>query len=686
MSADRPAFEQEIRFALVLYGGASLAIYIHGVTQEFFHLVRSTAVDAEGNLIVGEGELNGTERVYRKLASAADGTIRTRFLLDIASGTSAGGINAVFLGKAVANGQTLDQVSRLWLDQADVQTLLNRDKVPRSLLSSQTMCTRLLDALDGMESASTIPLQTEMDVFITATDIQGLELPIELADQTVFEKRHKNVFHLRLGDGENDFTSEKNPFLAFAARATSAFPFAFEPACLSDSRSDFRRFFPDYEGESTTRAFGDGGYLDNKPFTHAIQALSQRSTDLPVARKLMYVEPSPDEPESNQPAAPPNFLRNTLDALLTLPREETIREDLQRVIERNRLIERVQEITAHVDSDVTEFIARLEGAEYQHRTLADEIRDRGPGYAGYHRLKVRAVTDDLAAMLGQPSRAMDTWRRTHYSEQDPERSESRFLLEFDLGYRERRMQFLLRKLGDPDTKRELNRIAATLKGLRRTDVTAAAIADRFREVFVRAAADAEACLDADARRTFDQFEYYDQIVFPIFYEASVGEAELCEVFRISPRDATSILDENAPAEKRRKLAGTALFHFGAFLNREWRQNDLMWGRLDGAERIIRCILPRSPDASALIDEANRAIVGGETELKRLRETYEVNRRLPILTRMKLGFRASRIVLRMITGCLMAPAFEGGGSTSPRPASNGRRPSLCSPRPAQPRAK
>src|SRR5438876_8939981 len=112
------------------------------------------------------------------------------------------------------------------------------------------------------------------------------------------------------------------------------------------------------------------------------------------------------------------------------------------------------------------------------------------------------------------------------------------------------------------TKRELHRILATLKSLRRSDVTAAAIGERFREVFVRAAADSEACLDPDSRRTFDQFEYYDQIVFPIFYEASVGEAEVCEVFRISPRDATSIVDENSPTEKRRKLAGTALFHFG----------------------------------------------------------------------------------------------------------------------------
>jgi hypothetical protein len=626
-------FDKEVRFALVLYGGASLAIYIHGVTQEFFHLVRSTAVDAHGELIVGDAELSGTERVYRKLASSTDGTLRTRFLVDIASGTSAGGINAIFLGKAFANGQTLDQVSRLWLDEADVSDLLSRDKLPRSLLSSQTMHSRLLDALSGMEHSSATALQPEMDVFITATDIQGLELPIELSDTTVFEKRHKNVFHLRFGEDENHFSREKNPFLAFAACATSAFPFAFEPVCLKG------------------RAFSDGGCLDNKPFTHAIQALSERSSDLPVTRKLMYVEPSPDETESNRPQGPPNFIRNTLDALITLPRDETIREDLQRVVERNQLIERVQEITSHVDEDVREFIGRVGATEYQRRTLADEIRDRGPGYAGYHRLKVRAVTDDLAAMLSQPSCAVDTWRRAHYSEQDPERSESTFLLAYDLGYRERRMQYLLRKLTDPRVKKELNRIAATLKALRRPDVEAPAIADRFRPVFIRAAADAEACLDTDSRRIFDQFEYYDQIVFPIFYEASVGEAELCEVFRISPRDATSILDENAPTKRRRKLAGTALFHFGAFVNREWRQNDLMWGRLDAAERIIRSVLPPgSPEANALIHETNLVIVGSQERLTQLAETYEVNRKLPIFTRIKLGVRASRIILRMLAGC------------------------------------
>jgi patatin-related protein len=641
-------FENEVRFALVLYGGASLAIYIHGVTQEFFHLVRSTAVDSDGNLIVRDAELSGTERVYRRLASSPDGTVCTRFLVDIASGTSAGGINAIFLAKAFANGQTLDQVSRLWLDEADIHKLFNHDKLPRSLLSSQTMYSKLLDALGGMERDPTKchSLQADMDVFITATDIQGLELPIRLADRTVLEKRHKNVFHLRFGGEENHFAAGNNPFLAFAACATSAFPFAFEPACLGHADAACGQFFPDYGAGYAACSFGDGGYLDNKPFSHAIRALSLRSTDLPITRKLMYVEPSPDEPTGKGSGTPPNFLRNTVDALLTLPRAETIREDLQRVVDRNRLIERVQEITSHVDEDLQQFIGRLDGGKYQRRTLADEIRDRGPGYAGYHRLKVSAVTDDLAGMLGQPSQLVSDWRRQNYSEHDSERSENRFLLEFDLGYRERRIQFFLRKLTDPAAKRSLNAIAATLKCLRRPDVAAAAIADRFRAVFISTAADAEACLGSESRLLFDRFEYYDQIVFPIFYEASVGEAELCEVYRISPRDAVSILDENSPSENRRKLAGTAVFHFGAFLNREWRQNDLTWGRLDAAERIIRSVLPPGcGHAEQLIHESNVAIVGSEDALKRLRET-EIRRKLPLMDRLRLGLQTSRIITQM----------------------------------------
>ena len=55
--------------------------------------------------------------------------------------------------------------------------------------------------------------------------------------------------------------------------------------------------------------------------------------------------------------------------------------------------------------------------------------------------------------------------------------------------------------------------------------------------------------------------------------------------RISPEDADLI-----DVRREDKLAGELLFHFGGFLKREWRANDILWGRLDAAEIISRTVL------------------------------------------------------------------------------------------------
>jgi len=51
----------------------------------------------------------------------------------------------------------------------------------------------------------------------------------------------------------------------------------------------------------------------------------------------------------------------------------------------------------------------------------------------------------------------------------------------------------------------------------------------------------------------------------------------------------------------------------------------------------------------MVQQANLAIAGSEIFLTRLRETHEVNRKLPVFTRIKLGFAASRIILKMLAG-------------------------------------
>ncbi len=268
-------YSQEVRFAIVMYGGVSLAIYINGVAQELFNLVRATAQNPQDPQVGlhPTDKLSSSQRVYRKLGQIiahnqpplyanaqqipADAPIKTRFVVDILSGTSAGGINAVFLAKALANDQNFSLLRNLWIEEGDIDKLVNdassiaglqlqQQVPPKSLLNSQRMYWKLLEALNEMDKresstdqfgSSGEALVDELDLYTTATDIAGQVINVQLADKTVQERRHRNVFHFQYrrdegGEPRNDFTRGNNPFLAFVARCTSAFPIAFEPMRL----------------------------------------------------------------------------------------------------------------------------------------------------------------------------------------------------------------------------------------------------------------------------------------------------------------------------------------------------------------------------------------------------------------------------------------------------------------------
>ena len=876
-------YAKEVRLAIVMYGGVSLAIYINGIAQELLRLVRSTAHKHRP-------DLSGTERVYRKVsylledetmtmeeldkASADTSTLPpARFVVDILSGTSAGGINAIFLAKALANGQDMEELKNLWVTEGDIETLINDRRSiekplelqdpPTSLLNSERMYFKLLKAFEGMDQSvsprtetDASPFVNELDLFVTSTDLQGVVLPIRLSDDLVYERRHRNVMRFIYSerkisgeDTRNDFLAKYNPFLAFAARCTSSFPFAFEPMCLTDTEAILKklnnhkagvdctaasplwqRFYRNYldpRGVSSVpfhkRAFGDGGYLDNKPFSYATEALMNRNADVPVDRKLIYIEPSPEHPEDDvERERKPDAVENVMSALLTLPRYETIREDLERVQDRNRLIDRINSITSGVDRDAdivqlqagqmpaNEYEAWKElgalaplpseskwGREFNFDKdvadldLADMIKRKGRAYAAYHRLRISAVTDQLAKLIARVAgfdedsdyfiiiRSMvRAWRVKTYVEHrqtDADAAKStanKFLYEFDLSYPIRRINYLRNKADalhrqernaktviniearafglEPDKepftelqeaafqdelltfKKTLNELFVTLRHAGRSlrsrhagkeqngkepDKTAAEatskvspvkdevklLMDQIRkkvgevspdpdspslildyflgkredvpqpvakqwyrkgspeeECVVRAQAFLEQnpeLLDqfaktADAlkenileikeeveqrstalfsskstgdpvsgdlqidtviwiarnamRRYYNNYEDYDLLTYPILYESGVGEADTIDIIRISPEDAKQLIDERKTGCH--KLAGSALGHFGAFLARQWRQNDILWGRLDGAERLISALLPDHPLRTQLIGEAQAQIV------------------------------------------------------------------------------
>ena len=735
--------------------------------------------------LLRDDQLDETQPVYRDLGRilrhgrstsyaeppAATEPIRTRFVVDILSGSSAGGINGIFLAKALATDAPLDRLKQIWVDEGDMLKLIDDEESyagtelerlrPSSVLNSRRMYWLLLDAFGGMDDRARSPqtgsrLVDELDLWITATDLNGLLLPIGLYDKVVYEPRHRSLFHFRYAnryssnetlEPENQLTAEANPVLAFAARATSSFPFAFEPMELRaidpivasrtfsgeygahpSSDPQWRRFFRPYvaaEGPSSpypARQYGDGGYLDNKPFTAPTANLLTRRSDVPVDRKLIYVEPDPGTLHGTriEPGLPPaervpeadvrplkhfDALQNVLAALIALPRKEPIREDLELILQRNRDVARLRRAVDAIDAAIAadEDWKPLSKDEWLAATASETAETYGFQHAAYRRLKFALLLDDLAetaALLAGLDPNSDeqsaircfiqAWFDDGYKTSTARRQ---FLVDFDLPYRVRRIDFLQTRIdelleGDDSDplqnplyalKRELTTILVTLidtgRSIRRRadtnpayqafrnvtlsptellsvlggardeadsvkkareilnakpelraqiDDLAAKVREGFAPVFdgidVRttiAAHEAEApAAVAQLLRAYDRYELYDSVIVPISYGA-VGESDRVEVIRVSPEDAWRIVDETKSG--RRKLGGIELGHFGGFFRADWRRNDLMWGRLDAAERIVDTLLgPEDATAElkdALIHRAHVAIVRAERGLQ-----------------------------------------------------------------------
>ncbi len=119
------------------------------------------------------------------------------------------------------------------------------------------------------------------------------------------------------------------------------------------------------------------------------------------------------------------------------------------------------------------------------------------------------------------------------------------------------------------------------------------------------------------------FPIWDALTFPVISLARLPQLKQIGVQRFSPLDATCLKAVDSDGERktdpRAKLDGTAIRHFGAFFERAWRENDYLWGRLDGAELIMRLLGRQSarPDGEPAADltgalrSALRAILDAE---------------------------------------------------------------------------
>ncbi|MHB9881042.1 patatin-like protein [Pacificimonas sp. ICDLI1SI03] len=559
----------------------------------------------------------------------------------------------------------------------------------------------LLDALEAIRSSPAgpplLPNGQPLDLFVTVTDFAGHPERLRLhSPRQVIETEHRKIIAFRdEGARGTDRRIAEVASLAFAARATASFPGAFPPfqaremdAVLDsretgwDERESFlQRVFPN-RAEADVRDTApllDGSILNNAPFRPAIAALRNRPAHREVDRRFVYIDPKPGvrsigaRRRNFEDNEPPGFFTTILRSLSDIPREQPIRDDLEALQGFSRRVRRMHHVLAGISKSTSAETSAALGA----RTFASKpspaklsaLRDQanaaavdraGYAYPGYAHLKLAEIVETMAGTLAQLGghvepgpmedvrKALWNWARRNGIDEitrtvKPKLAAKdnyvRFLQRYDLGFRTRRLRYVIRQLGNlidrqgPDLREAGERTKAALFEMLAPFVDRRSIS-HFGEGVRAAAADIWAdphhavdrygdalglqeldiCTDqrlsellngadmpAAIRRTLLRawlgFSFYDIVTFPMLQGEGLDEYDEIKVDRISPNDATSIRAGGAEAT----LKGIRFNSFGAFFSRAYRENDYLWGRLHGAERLIDIVLSTLPAEVRLPD-------------------------------------------------------------------------------------
>lgn len=705
--------QQELRIALVMNGGVSLAIWIGGVTQEINHLLRG-------------------ETVYGRLCEAL--SLQPR--VDIISGTSAGGINGALLALAMSQGKSLDPLRDIWLDKGDILSLLREptESDPPSLLDGGYFYKAMLESFQkirdqqgpGLQTPASVPIELTLTTTVLRGEVRDFTDDVGTLIRDVTHrgrmKFNRGPDHLSDPYATPDIAEK----LAAAARATASFPGAFEPFYLPNADEKVSAGgepVPCLQGHANFKLgcfVVDGGVLDNNPIEAAIEAVFRQRAEGEVRRVLAYVVPDPGhipDPPSQDPDKIPTLVSTALAALVSIPRVESVSDQLRAITEHNRQVSRQRDtrlmVARSLDWEGADRVAESVFPGYRLRraqSAADYIaaamvegaaryRDAtGQGIALGRRARQR-IAESLLQMRDIPwlpnsfadamdvtewqwglftlenvmSMLLDLLRRgvglvparrsqsddTHWQALMQARRDAYDLMSelarlrwLDQGHwfdRGTELAPVLAELerGDGEFKL-LDLMRIEMRGWVRlydTDLgedetlrpprAFTSLATQIGELFLQSLPLLREVLDLGvSQRGAVRYAELNTLlgflaptpvatlaaawrrlltleVVHYAFGADCTQDQYLELIQFSANVPTAF---GGPDRLSQKLAGVQVAHFGAFYKRSWRINDWMFGRLDGAQRIVRILLDPARVARLYgTDTANPALTDNGVE-------------------------------------------------------------------------
>ena len=365
----------------------------------------------------------------------------------------------------------------------------------------------LYDALSAMRApgekrSSLLPPGHALDLAVSITDFFGYPRHVKINTPSVIsEREHGLIWTFKYRDWldqSSDLGDSNVPGLALAARATSSFPGAFAPVQLSSlerllakrglkwpSRqkfitANFKEHINAGADPQATPLF-DGSIVNNKPFSAVLNMIRERPAYRDVDRRLVYIEPDPEEAATEQDGRVPSFIGTLEAAILGIPLRGPIYGALAQVHDFNETTERMRAVLTAAYPELAGLVAtvkeRLPPSGDANRTVeywretANALAVKGAGYAFqvYARLKTFSIIDtlvDLTCDLAEIDRTSSI--RSRLAEEmlmwanrrgaiAPDGSLSMvdgsqppqwvdFLINFDIEFRRRRLSFVVRGL------------------------------------------------------------------------------------------------------------------------------------------------------------------------------------------------------------------------------------------------